>query len=60
MSDNKKYKDDSYRDWLKRRNHLNNDVMNYKRYQWETLKKYSYLVVGLIGFIYLIIQGCCQ
>ena len=54
MSDNKKYRDASYKDWLKRRNQLNNEVMSYKRHQWELLKKYSLLLLCISTFLYLI------
>ena len=50
----KKFKDDGYQDWLKRRNRLNGEIMYYKRYQMELLKKYSYILVGLTVFIYLV------
>ena len=50
----KKFKDDGYQDWLKRRNRLNSEIMYYKRYQMELLKKYSYILVGLTVFIYLV------
>ena len=56
MSDNKqlkKFKDDGYQDWLKRRNRLNSEIMYYKRHQWELLKKYSLFLIFLIGFLYL-------
>ena len=51
----KKFKDDGYQDWLKRRNRLNGEIMYYKRYQMELLKKYSYILVGLTVFIYLVL-----
>ena len=57
MSDNKqlkKFKDDGYQDWLKRRNRLNGEIMYYKRYQWELLKKYSIALVCIAAFIFLI------
>lgn len=50
----KKFKDDGYQDWLKRRNRLNGEIMYYKRYQMELLKKYSYILAGLAVFIYLV------
>ena len=50
----KKFKDDGYQDWLKRRDRLNGEIMYYKRYQMELLKKYSYILVGLTVFIYLV------
>lgn len=50
----KKFKDDGYQDWLKRRNRLNGEIMYYKRYQMELLKKYSYILAGLTVFIYLV------
>ena len=56
MSDNKqlkKFKDDGYQDWLKRRNRLNGEIMYYKRHQWELLKKYSIALVCLAAFLVL-------
>ena len=56
MSDNKqlkKFKDDGYQDWLKRRNRLNGEIMYYKRYRWELLKKYSITLVCLAAFLIL-------
>lgn len=56
MSDKqlRKFKDDGYQDWLKRRNRLNGEIMYYKRYQWELLKKYSIVLVCIAAFIFLI------
>lgn len=50
----KKFKDDGYQDWLKRRNRMNGEIMYYKQYQRDLLKKYSYILVGLMVFIYLV------
>ena len=50
----KKFKDDGYQDWLKRRNRLNGEIMYYKRYRMELLKKYSYILAGLTVFINLV------
>ncbi|OLF37991.1 hypothetical protein BTW00_02195 [Psychrobacter sp. C 20.9] len=47
-------KDDGYQDWLKRRNRMNGEIVYYKRYQMELLKKYSCILVGLMGFVYLV------
>lgn len=49
----KKFKDDGYQDWLKRRNRLNGEIMYYKRHQWELLKKYSIVLVCLTAFLTL-------
>jgi len=51
-----KLKADGYQDWLKRRNRMNGEIMYYKRYQMELLKKYSYILVGLMGFLYLVLS----
>lgn len=55
MSDKqlKKFKDDGYQDWLKRRNRLNGEIMYYKRHQRELLKKYSITLVCLAAFLIL-------
>lgn len=53
MSDNQKYRDASYKDWLKRRSNLKNEIMNYKRHQWEVLKKVVFVLVWVVIFLVL-------